>query len=174
MIQWLSDGIIPLIVLMMVLAGLWKKVAVYDEFIRGAKDGLEITMNILPTLTGLMIAVGVMRASGLLDALTAGLSFFTDAVHFPAELVPLGVLKLFSSSAATGMLLDIFEKFGCDSMLGTAASLMLSSTETVFYTMSIYFMSVNITKTRWTLAGALLSSLAGTAVSVWLASQLTV
>lgn len=174
MIQWLSDGIIPLIVLAIALAGMRKKVPVYDEFIKGAKDGLEITVRILPTLIGLMIAVGVLRASGLLDALVSGISFLTDAVHFPAQLVPVGVLKLFSSSAATGMLLDIYETYGCDSMVGTAASLMLSSTETVFYTMSIYFMSVKITKTRWTLAGALLCSLAGIAMSVWLAGYLQI
>lgn len=174
MFNWLSDSIIPLIVFVMVLVGMRKKVAIYDEFVKGAKNGLETTMNILPTLVGLMIAVGVVRASGLLEALTEGLSFFTNAVHFPSALVPLGVMKLFSSSAATGMLLDLYEHYGCDSLVGMAASLMLSSTETVFYTMSIYFMSVNITKTRWTLAGALLSSLAGIAVSVWLAVQLTV
>lgn len=170
MIQWLSDGVIPLIVVIIVLWGMKKGVAVYDEFIKGAKDGLGVAVQILPTLVGLMIAVGVLRASGLLDRLVQSIAFLTDALHFPAALVPLGVLKLFSSSAATGMLLDIYETYGCDSFLGTAASLMLSSTETVFYTMSIYFMSVKITKTRWTLAGALLCSLAGIGMSVWLAS----
>lgn len=169
MIQGMSDGIIPVIILIIVLTGIWKKTAVYDEFVKGAEEGLEITMRILPTLIGLMIAVGVLRASGLLDVLVNGISFITNAVHFPAPLVPLGILKLFSSSAATGMLLDIYETYGCDSVVGTAASLMLSSTETVFYTMSIYFMSVKVTKTRWTLAGALLSSLAGIVMSIWLA-----
>lgn len=174
MIQWLSDSIIPLLLLLLLIVGMQKKVAVYDIFIRGAKEGLKTTMGILPTLVGLMIAVGVLRASGLLDVMVGGITPLMDTVGFPSELVPLGILKLFSSSAATGMLLDIFENYGCDSVPGTAASLMLSSTETVFYTMSIYFMSVNITKTRWTLAGALLSSLAGIAMSVWLASLLTV
>ena len=146
-----------------------KKVAVYDEFVKGAKDGLEITFRILPTLVGLMTAVGVLRASGLLDVLADGISFLTDAVHFPAPLVPLGVLKLFSSSAATGLLLDIYQNYGCDSLIGKAASLMLSSTETVFYTMSVYFMSVKVTKTRWTLAGALLCSVTGIAASAVMA-----
>lgn len=172
MIQWLSDSIIPILILMIAAVGMKKRVAVYDEFVEGAKDGLEITIKILPTLVGLMTAVGVLRASGLLDVLVSGISVLTDAVRFPAPLVPLGVLKLFSSSAATGMLLDIYETYGCDSLTGTAASLMLSSTETVFYTMSIYFMSVKVTKTRWTLAGALLSSLAGIGMSVWLAAFL--
>lgn len=172
MIQWLSDSIIPLIVLIIALKGMGKRVAVYDEFVEGAKDGLEVTVRILPTLVGLMIAVGVLRSSGLLDVLVEGISFITDAIRFPAPLVPLGVLKLFSSSAATGMLLDIYETYGCDSLIGTAASLMLSSTETVFYTMSLYFMSVKITKTRWTLAGALLCSLSGIAMSVCLAYYL--
>lgn len=169
MIQWLSDSIIPLLILLIAAVGMKKKVAVYDEFVRGAKDGLEITFRILPTLVGLMTAVGVLRASGLLDILSDGIAFLTDAIHFPAPLVPLGVLKLFSSSAATGLLLDIYQTYGCDSLIGTAASLMLSSTETVFYTMSVYFMSVKVTKTRWTLAGALLCSVTGIAVSVAMA-----
>lgn len=169
MIQWLSGSIIPLLILLIAAVGMKKKVAVYDEFVKGAKDGLEITFRILPTLVGLMTAVGVLRASGLLDVLADGISFLTDAVHFPAPLVPLGVLKLFSSSAATGLLLDIYQNYGCDSLIGKAASLMLSSTETVFYTMSVYFMSVKVTKTRWTLAGALLCSVTGIAASAAMA-----
>lgn len=169
MIQWLSGSIIPLLILLIAAVGMKKKVAVYDEFVKGAKDGLEITFRILPTLVGLLTAVGVLRASGLLDVLADGISFLTDAVHFPAPLVPLGVLKLFSSSAATGLLLDIYQNYGCDSLIGKAASLMLSSTETVFYTMSVYFMSVKVTKTRWTLAGALLCSVTGIAASAVMA-----
>ncbi len=169
MIQWLSDSIIPLLVLLIAAVGMKKRVAVYDEFVKGAGDGLRITFRILPTLVGLMTAVGVLRASGLLDALASGLSSVTEMIHFPASLVPLGVLKLFSSSAATGLLLDIYQNYGCDSLIGKAASLMLSSTETVFYTMSVYFMSVKVTKTRWTLAGALLCSITGIAVSTALA-----
>ena len=78
---------------------------------------------------------------------------------------------MFSSSAATGLLLDIYQQYGTDSQTGMIASLMMSSTETIFYTMSIYFMTAKVKKTRWTLAGALLSTFAGTAASIWLGSK---
>ena len=115
-----------------------------------------------------MIGVGILRASGFLDFLTDGLSFLTEKIGFPSQLVPMVVVKMFSSSAATGLLLDVYSQYGTDSRIGTTASLIMSSTETIFYTMSIYFMSVKIKKTRWTLAGALTASLAGVAASTWL------
>lgn len=84
--------------------------------------------------------------------------------------MPLSIVKMFSSSAATGLLLDIYKKFGTDSRTGLIASLILSSTETIFYTMSVYFIAAKVTRTRYTLTGALLSTLAGTIASVILAS----
>ena len=93
----------------------------------------------------------------------------TELVGFPSELVPVTVVKMFSSSAATGLVLDIFKEYGTDSLIGTMTSLMMSSTETIFYTMSVYFMAVKVSKSRWTLAGALLATLGGTVASVVLA-----
>jgi spore maturation protein B len=120
-----------------------------------------------------MVAVGILRASGFLDFLADILEKITGFIHFPAALVPLALIKMFSSSAATGLLLDLYKQYGTDSTLGLAASIMLSSTETVFYTMSIYFMAVKVKKTRYTLAGALIASLAGIAASVALSYALT-
>ena len=94
---------------------------------------------------------------------------FTDRIGFPSELLPLTVVKMFSSSAATGLLLDLYKEYGADSMLGKIASIMMSSTETIFYTMSVYFMTAKIKKSRYTLAGALLATLAGTVASIVLA-----
>ena len=94
---------------------------------------------------------------------------FTGRIGFPGELVPLTIVKMFSSSAATGLLLDIFKQFGTDSRLGMIASISLSCTETIFYTMSVYFMTAGIKKSRYTLAGALIATFAGLAASVLLA-----
>ena len=91
--------------------------------------------------------------------------------NFPTELVPLAIVKMFSSSAATGLLLDLYKEHGTDSMIGLAASIMLSSTEAIFYTMSIYFMTVKVKKTRYTLAGALIATFAGIVASVTLAQM---
>ena len=169
LILYLSQLTIPFLIFTIVALGLMSKVPVYDSFIRGAKEGLKTVAGILPTLIGLMIATGILRASGLLDFIGTLLGNLADIILFPAELVPLGILRMFSSSAATGLLLDIFKEYGTDSNIGLTASLMMCCTETVFYTMSIYFMTADIRKTRHTLCGALLATLAGIAASVLLA-----
>lgn len=114
----------------------------------------------------------MLRASGFLDVLADVLTPVARALLFPAELVPLVVVKLFSSSAATGLVLDIFKEFGPDSYLGTVTSLICSSTETVFYTMSVYFMAAGVKKTRYTLVGALVATTVGIAVSTMLGGML--
>ena len=145
---------------------------VYDDFVKGARDGLKTVVQILPTLVGLMVAVGVLRASGFLDFLAGVLGGLTEKIHFPPELLPLAIVRMFSASAATGLALDVFKEYGTDSYVGLAASIMMGCTETVFYTMSIYFMTAKVKKTRYTLPGALLATVAGIAVSVWLAGKM--
>lgn len=165
-IIYVSDYIMPFIFFYIIGLGLLTKTHLYDEFIKGAKDGFKVVLDILPTLIGLMVAVGILRASGALDLLSKLLKPFTDKVHFPSELLPVVLVKMFSSSAATGLLLDIFKEFGADSYLGRLVSIILSSTETIFYTMAVYFMAAGVKKTRYTLAGALVATLAGTIASV--------
>ncbi|MBR1770662.1 MAG: spore maturation protein [Lachnospiraceae bacterium] len=165
----LSDILIPAILFLVVGYGLVSHVKVYESFLKGAKDGLKISVDIIPTLIGLMVAVGVLRASGFFDLLGALLAPATEKAGLPAQLIPLLVVKLFSSSAATGLVLDIFKTSGPDSYAGTLTSILMSCTETVFYTMSIYFLAAKVTKTRYTLAGALLATLAGTIASIVLA-----
>ena len=167
---FLSDVIIPLFIVVILMAGLLNRRNAYEDFVKGARDGLKTAVDILPTLAGLMVAVGILRASGLLDALAGVLGNCVDRIGFPSQLVPLAVVRMFSSSAATGLLLDVYEQFGTDSRLGRIASVMMSSSETIFYTMSIYFMTVKVKvkKTRWTLAGALVATVAGIMASVLL------
>ncbi len=163
---------IPLVIILVVGYGLLQKVDIFDAFIEGAVDGFRTVYKILPTLIGLMIAIGVLRQSGGLDLLSATLKPLTAFLGFPAELVPLVTVKMFSSSAATSLLLDIFRQFGPDSYLGILASVLMSCSETIFYTMSVYFMTARVTKSRYTLAGALTATLAGTVVSVALTMSL--
>ena len=94
----------------------------------------------------------------------------TNPIGFPGELMPVTIVKIFSSSAATGMVLDIFKEYGPDSYMGKVTSLMMSCTETVFYTMSVYYITAKVTRTRWTLAGAILTTISGTIASVMLAN----
>lgn len=168
----LSDIIIPLVIFFVVGYGIVSGVKVYESFLNGAKDGLKIVADIVPTLIGLMVAVGVLRASGFFDLLGTLLAPVTEKAGLPAQLIPLLIVKLFSSSAATGLVLDIFKTNGPDSYAGLVTSILMSCTETVFYTMSVYFLAAKVTKTRYTLPGALLATLAGTVASVVLAGRL--
>ena len=165
----ISNMILPVVILLIVVIGLGRKLDVYALFIRGAEDGFQTVIKIMPTLIGLMVAVGVLRASGFFDFLSWILTPIVKYLALPAEVVPFILIKMFSSSAATGLALDLFKTYGTDSYIGTLVSLTMSSTETVFYTMSVYFMVVKITKTRYTLTGALIATVSGVAASVAIA-----
>jgi len=167
----LSDLLIPLTFVLILLYGISRKIPVYDFFIQGAKDGFTTVLNILPTIIGLMVAVGMIRASGFLDLLNMVIAPVTDMLGYPTEAVPLTIMRLISSAASTGLLLDLFERYGPDSFLGRFVSVMMSSTETIVYTMSVYFMSVKVTKTRHTLTGAILANLVGIIASLFVTQQ---
>lgn len=169
---YLSDFMIPVLIFYIIAYALTEKVSVYDEFVTGAADGLRTVIKIMPTLIGLMAAVGMLRASGFLDFAAQHLMGAAAFLHFPVQLIPLAIVRLFSSSAATSLALDIYKSYGTDSYIGLIASIMMGCTETVFYTMSVYFLTAKVTKSRWTLAGALLSTFAGIAASVVLAGMM--
>ncbi len=169
LLLYMTDFIVPLVIFGIVCYGIMMKVNVYDTFIKGAKSGFFTVIKIMPTLVGLMVAVGILRASGFLDFLSELIGEFTKYIGFPGELVPLTVVKMFSSSAATGLLLDLFKEHGTDSYIGLIGSISMSCTETIFYTMSVYYMTAKVTKTRYTLTGAMLATFAGLAASVVLA-----
>jgi spore maturation protein B len=160
-ILFASNLIIPLTFAIIIVYAYSKRVNLYDSFIEGAKDGMSTVVGIMPTLVGLMVAVGILRASGALEILSNFIAPLTSRLGYPKEAVPLTFMRLVSSSASTGLLLDLFKKYGPDSYLGRFVSIMMSCTETVFYTMSVYFMSVKITKTKYTLSGALFANLVG-------------
>lgn len=163
----LSNIIIPALVFYIIATGLAAKRDIYHCFTKGATDGIKTVAEIAPTLIGLMVAVGVLRASGFLQYL--GNLFGRLTGDFPQEVISLFIVKMISSSAATGLALDIFKEYGTDSYAGLVTSLALSSTETIFYTMSVYYMAIGITKTRWTLTGAFLATVAGLIMSMLLA-----
>ena len=161
-LYYLSDSMIPLVLILVTGYGLLQKVDIFDAFIEGAVDGFKTVYKIL------MIAIGILRESGTLGYVASVIAPVTERLHFPSELVPLVTVKMFSSSAATSLLLDVYKQFGPDSRLGVLASVLMSCSETIFYTMSVYFMTAKVTKTRYTLAGALFATLAGIAMSMLL------
>ena len=145
--------------------GILMKRPVYDDFIKGAKEGFQVVLGIMPTLIGLMVAIGILRASGVLLLISNSLEGITSIFQFPSEIVPLVIIKMFSSSAATSLLLDLFKEFGPDSYIGRLSSIIMSCTETIFYTMAVYYMTAGVKKTRYTLAGALVATIAGVIIS---------
>ena len=151
-LYYISDCMIPFVILYLVGYGMCKKVNIFDEFIEGAKDGFLTVYKIMPTLIGLMVGVGILRESGFMEWFAGLLSPVVAFLHFPAELFSLFIVKMFSSSAATGLLLDVYKTYGTDSYLGTLASVLMICSETIFYTMSVYFMTAKVTKSRYTLA----------------------
>ena len=160
---YISNLIIPLMLFYVLIFGAKKKVDLYGSFAEGALSGLKTVFGILPSLIGLMMAVSILRASGITEIFSR-----INTGSFPSALIPLGVLKLFSSSAATSLMLDIFRTAGPDSFSGRIASVMMSCTETVFYTMSVYFLSVKAAKTRYTLPCALIANISGITVSYFI------
>ena len=170
-INYLSEYLVPVVLFYIVGFAVLQKRPVFDDFIEGALAGLKTVAGILPTLVGLMAAVGVLRTSGFLDFLSGVLAGPAAFLHIP---VPLLLVRLVSSSAATGLLLDIFKTYGPDSRLGMMVSVLESCTETVFYTMSVYYLTVRISKTRWTLAGALIATFAGLVASILCSAMVTV
>lgn len=169
---FLSEFMVPLVIFYIVGFGLLSGRPVFDDFLKGAKEGMMTVAGIMPTLIGLMAAVGILRASGLLDAAAGLLKVPAGWLHIPTPLVPVILVRMVSSSAATGLVLDIFKNYGPDSLIGNMVSIMMGCTETIFYTLSVYFMTAGIRKTRWTLPGALLATAGGIAASIVLAAAL--
>ncbi|HIW59207.1 MAG TPA: spore maturation protein [Candidatus Anaerobutyricum avicola] len=163
---WFSDFIVPFIMFYIVIYGFFNRANVYENFLDGVKEGFRIVIKIAPTMVALLVSIGIFRTSGALDFVSGLLAPLGELIHIPAEILPVFLVRIFSSSAAVSFVLDIFKEFGPDSMIGMMVSIMMSCTETVFYTITIYYMSVKVTKTRWTLPGAMVATVAGTIASV--------
>lgn len=157
---------IPVIILIIISHGLYKKVDVFSEFACGAKENLATCAGLLPTLIALITAVGMFRASGAEEMIISLVSGFFDRTGFPAECLPLALIRPVSGSGALAVYESLLEKNGPDSFAGRVASVMLGSTETTFYTLAVYYGAVKIKNTRHTLAASLAGDMTGFIVSV--------
>ena len=156
---------VPGFVLLCISSGLKHKVKVFDAFVAGAKGGIGIAFKIMPYVIGMIFAVDIFKASGCFDYISYGIaSLLGDA--FPAEIIPLALIRPFSGGAATGILIGIFNTAGPDSFAGRSASIMMGSSETMFYTVSLYYGSIGVTKTRHTIPAALVSEITGVVCAV--------
>ena len=160
--------ILPLMILGLIIYALIKRVDVYSAFTEGAAEALPMLIKILPYMAGMLAAIQALRASGALELMLGALSPAFNAMGLPAELAPLFILRPFSGSAALSLLGDVLTTYGPDTFTGVAASIMLGSTETIFYTIALYFGTVGIRRTR----AAFISSVIGTAAAIVLAQGL--
>lgn len=155
------DLLLPLWMLGVSLWTLAKKQELYPALLKGGKEGLRLCFSIAPALVVLLTAVHMLRASGAIDLLTRWLSPVSRALGIPVETLPLMLIRPFSGSAALAVGADLMETYGTDSLIGRTAAVMLGSSETTFYTISVYFGSVGIKKTRYAIPAALIADLVG-------------
>lgn len=159
---------VPALVGILIVYALIKKVNVYKAFVDGAAEAVPQLIAILPFLAAMLGAISLLRASGAVECFTGVMRPVTDRLGISPALVPLIALRPFSGSASLAMLKDILTEFGADSRVGRAASVLVGSTETVFYTTAVYFGAVGVTKTRHAIPAALISGAVGAAVGLLL------
>ena len=161
------DWPLLLIVATFVLFGLVRGVKVYDAVVEGGKEGFQVAMRIIPFLVAMLVAVGMLRASGAIDALALLLNPLTSAVGLPAETLPMALMRPLSGSGAFGIAAEIMKTHGPDSLIGQIVSTMQGSTETTFYVLALYYGVVRVKNTRYTLPACLVADLMGLFMAGW-------
>ena len=165
-INYISIIAMPLIILIIIFKAFEEKVNVFDIFLKGATEGIEISLKIFPTLVGLFVAIGMLRSSGILEFITKIISPVLSYMKFPGEIVPLALLRPISGSASMAVATDIITQNGVDSFVGILASVIMGATETTLYTIAVYTSSVKIKNTRKILIAALAADVTGIVVSL--------
>ena len=168
-INYISSAAIPTVILIILLYGVAEKNKVYDTFLEGAKDGIEIVFKLFPTLVGIFLAVGALRKSGIIDLIIKLISPITNLLKIPSQILPLAVLRPISGSASMAVAVDIMQKYGVDTTIGLITSTIMGSTETTLYTIAVYTSCVGVKKTRFVLFAALIADFVGmiTSVVIW-------
>ena len=171
-LQQISIWAVPVLLVGITLAGMLRKVKVYDVFIEGAKEGFEVGVKIIPFLVGILVAIGMFRASGAMELLLAGLRPVAAATGFPADLIPLAILRSLSGSGSLALTTDIIKTQGPDSLLARMAATMYGSSETTFYVLAVYFGAIGVRRTRHAvpaaLVGDVVAAIATVAICMWL------
>ena len=167
-----ANIILMLIIIAFILAGVRKKVNVYDAFIEGAKDGFTTAVRIIPYLIAILVGIGVFRASGAMDMLIDGIKYGVGALGGNTDFVealPTALMKPLSGSGARGMMIDTMTTYGADSFVGRLSCIFQGSTDTTFYILAVYFGSVGVAKTRHAVTCGLLADLAGIIAAIAIA-----
>lgn len=156
----------PAFACIIVVFGLIKRVPVFDIFLKGAKEGMQILYSIAPTIIGLVFAVDLLRSSGAIDAICNFIEPVADYLGFPKEIVPMVLLRPVSGSGSTALLTSLYEQCGPDSFAGRVASVLAGSSETTFYAIAMYFGCIRVRKIRHTLFSAIIADITAAVMSV--------
>lgn len=162
----LSFYITPIIVCSIVLLGLSRRLPIFEIFSAGVKEGLASTVAVAPSIIGLLVAVSMLKASGAIDIFCQAIRPLTDALHIPNEVVPMLFLRPISGSGSLAFLDSLLKTAGPDSFAGRAASVIMGSTETTFYTLAVYFGAIGVKNFRHAIPSALFADLAGFVMSI--------
>lgn len=166
-LDWLSILAIPFIIFAFLLFGYLRGVKVYEKFVEGAKEGFNVGVKIIPYLVAMLVAIAMFRASGALEVLTYILKPVTSLIGMPSEVLPMALMRPLSGSGSLGVMTELMNTHGVDSLIGFMSSTMFGSTETTFYVVAVYFGSVNIFRTRYALPAGLLADAAGLITAVF-------
>jgi spore maturation protein B len=161
-----SQWAVPLLLAGIPLYALARKVKVYPAFVEGAKEGFQVAVRVIPPLVAILVALGMLRASGALSAFASLLGPITDRLGIPASVLPMVLIRPLSGGGALGVVGDVLRSDGPDSYAGRLVSVMAGSTETTFYVLAVYMGSVGIARYRQALPAGLMADLAGFAASV--------
>lgn len=164
--QSLSNGVFLSFVVGIPFYGFVKKIPLFDAFVDGAKLGFDTVIKIVPYLVGMLVAIGMLRASGFFTLLSEWLAPLLSKIGFPSEVLPLALVRPFSGSAANGVMADLIHTHGGNSFIAKVSATMMGSTETTFYVVAIYFGAVGIRKTRYAILAGLLSDTVGVIAAV--------
>ncbi len=156
-----SDWILPMLLVSIVLVGFSKQVQVYESVVKGAKQGFQVGVMIIPFLVAILVAIGMFRASGAMDHIVSIIGPFTAAIGLPAEALPMAMIRPLSGSGALGIMMETMKAHGPDSFVGFLVSVMSGSTETTFYVLALYFGSIGIRATRHTVVSCLAADFTG-------------
>ena len=167
LIGLLAYFVIPVIVVGFPLYGLYKRVPVYESFVEGAKEGFNVAVRIIPYLVAILFAIGMFRASGAMDFLVTSLNPLLALIGFPGEVLPMAIIRPLTGSGSAGVVADMINQYGEDSLFVKMAATMFGSTETTFYVVAVYFGAVNIKKTRHAVPAGLTADFAAMIIAVW-------
>ena len=156
---------IPLVVIIIIIYGIYKKIDIFDTFIMGVKEGMKLSINLFPTIFAMIIAITMITDSGIINYICNLIKPLFIKIAFPTEVIPLAILRPISGSSSLVVLNDILTRYGTDTLIGRLASVMQGSTDTTIYIISMYFTSVGIKKIRYSLIVGLLADLLSVIIS---------